>query len=85
MRHGARDDDDRAAYMVLRGVDPEVAWRDEVAHGLDVWGRQPSEDFAEVMVMIWSSGEWLPRTEVAGEPTLDDLAVVLELVEPIVG
>jgi hypothetical protein len=65
------DDTDRAQYLVLRGIDPATVWRDSGATRLEQWGHQPSEDFAEVMVMIWSSRRWTPRTtELA--PTPDD-------------
>lgn len=79
------DDGERVAYLTLRGIDAAAVWRDTAAHGLSDWGQQPSEDFAEVMATIWSSGRWTPRTDIAGVPTLDDLAAILELVGPPVG
>ena len=74
-------DDERAAYLQLRGLDPSRRWRDQDGHRLDDWARQPSEDFAEAMVMIWSGGRWTPRTDGIG-PVPDDgqLAAIAALV-----
>ncbi len=69
------DDTDRAQYLVLRGIDPATAWLDPGATRLEQWGHQPSEDFAEVMVMIWSGRRWRPRTS-ALAPTPDDSVLI---------
>ena len=75
------DDVERSAYLDLRGIDPSIVWRDEQAHRLDEWGMQPSEDFAEVMVAIWTDERWLPRTEqLAPAPSNDAQAAVQLLV-----
>jgi hypothetical protein len=79
------DDRERAAYLELRGLDGAAAWRDTSAHGSDDWGQQPGEDFAEVMVAIWSSGRWAPRTDVAADPTIAERTAILELVGPPIG
>jgi hypothetical protein len=77
------DEAERVAYLELRGVDPSTEWSDQSAHRLADWARQPSEDFAEVMVMIWSDGQWVPRTELlAPAPTADALADIELLVAP---
>ncbi len=74
---------ERGEYLELRGIDPATVWSDEAAHRLDQWGLQPSEDFAEVMVAIWSNQLWLPRTErLAPPPAADVLAMVAALVAP---
>lgn len=75
------DDDQRAVYRELRGIPAATPWRDEEATRLDDWGRQPSEDFAEVLAMIWSEGQYVPRTEqLAPTPDTATLAAVAELV-----
>lgn len=77
------DDEGRATYLELRGVDPSTTWRDGTTHRLDAWGRQPSEDFAEVMVALWSGGRWLPRTDqLAPAPSADALAQIELLIAP---
>ena len=74
------DDTERAQYLALRGIDPATLWRDPGATRLDQWGHQPSEDFAEVMVMIWSAGRWTPRTsELASTPADSALTEVAGL------
>ena len=71
-----------AAATRNRGIEEATSWSDAVGHAIDEWGLQPSEDFAEVMVMLWSDGRWTPRTELAGDPTIEDLAAVLDLLDP---
>jgi hypothetical protein len=75
------DDAERAEYLALRGIDTATSWRSESAHRLDQWGLQPSEDFAEVMVAIWTDQRWLPRTEqLAPTPAADILVAVEALI-----
>jgi len=81
------DDDDRAAYLALRGVPADTPWRADGSTGgstgqrLEDWQMQPSEDFAEVMAMIWSDGVYVPRTDtLAPAPDADQLAAVEALV-----
>ncbi len=77
------DDDDRAAYLAIRGIAADTPWRAEGSRGLslDEWQLQPSEDFAEVMAMIWSAGEYVPRTNtLAAAPDAEQLAAVAALV-----
>jgi hypothetical protein len=75
------DDAERAEYLVLRGIDTATPWRNDTAHRLDQWGLQPSEDFAEVMVAIWTDQRWLPRTEqLAPAPAADILVAVEALI-----
>jgi len=77
------DDAERGEYLELRGIGPSTAWRDEAAHRLDQWGYQPSEDFAEVMVAIWSNQRWQPRTDqLAPPPSADALARIAKLTAP---
>jgi hypothetical protein len=73
------DETDRVEYLAIRGIDPDTPWRDDDAHRLDQWGLQPSEDFAEVMAMLWSDGAWLPRTGLADVPTPEMLVDVSSL------
>lgn len=40
-----------------------MAGRGQRGLGLDEWQLQASEDFAEVVAMIWSVGSYLPRTD----------------------
>lgn len=76
------DDAERAVYIELRDADTSRPWRDDDAHRIDEWGAQASEDFAEVMVMIWSGGRWSPRTTgFAPVPDARQLAAVEALVE----
>ena len=75
-------DEERAQYLLIRGIDPETPWRSQEAHSIEEWGLQPSEDFAEVMVALWSDGETVPRTsQIAPAPDSDTLAAVALLVE----
>jgi hypothetical protein len=75
-------DEERVQYRVLRGIDPETPWRSQEAHSIEEWGLQPSEDFAEVMVALWTDGETVPRTsQIASAPDADILAAVALLVE----
>ncbi|MBG7604553.1 MAG: hypothetical protein IZT58_07945 [Actinobacteria bacterium] len=75
-------DEERAQYRVLRGIDPETPWRSQEAHSIEEWGLQPSEDFAEVMVALWTDGKIVPRTsQIAPAPDADTLAAVALLVE----
>jgi len=70
-------DEERAEYRVLRGIDPELAWRTPGAHSIDEWALQPSEDFAEVMVAVWTDGMTIPRTsEIAPPPDAATLVAV---------
>lgn len=66
------NDEERVAYLALRGLDPATPWRSLVAHTLEDWGTQPSEDFAEVLVALWTAGTDTPhqvRTiPAAGQP-----------------
>lgn len=68
------DDADRAAYLAVRGFPADTPWRSADAHRVDAWEHQPSEDFAELMVLIWTDGRWQPRTR--GELGPPDAAVV---------
>ncbi|MFP5486797.1 MAG: hypothetical protein ACLGHQ_00620 [Acidimicrobiia bacterium] len=63
------DDDARAEYLRLAGYPEGTSWSDPAARRLDDWARQPAEDFAEVLVAVWSDGRWLPRTrtDVSGD------------------
>ena len=74
-------DDERATYLELRGIPAGTVWRDEEAHRLDEWGQQPSEDFAEVMVMFWTNGRYEPRTALAEAPDPDTLQRIAQLAE----
>lgn len=77
-------DEERVEYLLLRGLDPKAIWRTAGEHRLDDWARQPSEDFAEAMVMIWSDGRWSPRTDGVGlAPDAAQLAAITELVAPV--
>jgi len=77
------DDAERIEYLGIRGIDTGTPWRDEQLHRLDAWGMQPSEDFAEVMVAIWSDGRWQPRTtDLAPIPDDSQLELVRELTAP---
>ena len=75
-------DEERAQYRVLRGIDPEIPWRTPGAHSIEDWGLQPSEDFAEVMVALWTGGEIMPRTSQIAPPpdaaTLDAVALLIK-------
>jgi hypothetical protein len=73
------DDFERASYLELRDIDPATMWRDEQAHRLDQWGLQPSEDFAEVMVAIWTDDRWSPRTEQLAPPPSADVRAAVDL------
>ena len=78
------DDSKRDAYRVARGIDPALAWEADEVRSIDQWGMLPSEDFAEVMVMIWSDGRWTPRTGSDRLPTPDVLSLVAEMVPPAI-
>lgn len=56
------DDAARAEYLRLAGYPDGTEWRDPEARRIDDWARQPAEDFAEVMVAVWTDRRWLPRT-----------------------
>ena len=66
------DDETRAEYIELAGFPAGTLWRDPNARGIEDWARQPAEDFAEVLVAVWSDGRWPPRTR---ESIPDDLLV----------
>lgn len=75
------DDDERVDYLRLRGIDTATVWRDPDGHRIDDWSRQPGEDFAEAMVVIWSDGRWISRTDGLGPPPdASQLAAIAELV-----
>lgn len=79
------DDPERTAYLAIRGIPADTPWRIEGSRGLslDEWQLQPSEDFAEVMAMIWSNGQYVPRTiTLAPAPDSAQLTAIAELVEP---
>ena len=71
------DDEARARYLTVAGYPTGTEWRAADARRLDDWARQPSEDFAEVLVAAWSERRWLPRTR--AEVSDDLLAATLEL------
>lgn len=54
-------DDERVAYLSIRGLDPSTPWRSLVAHTFDDWGTQPSEDFAEVLAALWTADTETPH------------------------
>ena len=59
----------------------DVPWRDDDGHRFDDWAAQPSEDFAEIMVLIWSDGRWEPRTtDFAPAPDDEELDAIRVLV-----
>jgi hypothetical protein len=73
-------DEERAEYRLLRGIDPELPWRTPSAHSIQEWALQPSEDFAEVMVAVWTRGRIVPRTtQIAPAPDEPTLAAVVAL------
>jgi ABC-type Fe3+-hydroxamate transport system substrate-binding protein len=75
-------DDERASYLALREIAPDTPWSDPGDHSIESWALQPSEDFAEVMAMFWSEGQYLPRTEtLAAPPTADMLDAIAALVD----
>ncbi|HUF97468.1 MAG TPA: hypothetical protein VMM60_05010 [Ilumatobacter sp.] len=77
------DDDERAMYLSIRGIPAGTPWRIEAALSLDEWQLQPSEDFAEVMALIWSDGQYMPRTDtLAPAPDAVQLASIAALVAP---
>jgi len=55
-------DDERVEYRRLRGIAQELPWRTPRVHSIEEWALQPSEDFAEVMVAVWTGGRTVPRT-----------------------
>lgn len=63
-------DEERSSYLSLRGLDPSTPWRSLVTHTLDDWGTQPSEDFAEVLVALWTADTDAPH-EVRTIPAAD--------------
>ena len=74
-------DGDRAEYRALRGIAADVPWRTAGTHSIEEWALQPSEDFAEVMVALWTNGETLPRTtQIAPAPDAVTLAAVALLI-----
>lgn len=75
-------DDERATYLAIRGIAADTAWSDDDDHSIEAWAMQPSEDFAEVMAMLLSDGEYLPRTEtLAPMPSTEQLVVIGDLVD----
>ena len=78
--HDRLTDEERMEYLVIRGLDPASSWTDGNGHRVDDWARRPNEDFAEVMVSIWSDGRWTPRTDGVGPaPDAGQLAEIAEL------
>lgn len=77
-------DDERAQYRALRGVEPDAPWSDARTHDLDDWGRQPAEDFAEVLVALWTAERDEPHqirtTSLGPQPDEAVFAAVTELV-----
>jgi hypothetical protein len=53
---------DRVAYTEFAGYAAGTSWSDPAAMSIDEWATQPSEDFAEVLVAVWSKERWMPRT-----------------------
>ena len=75
-------DDARTAYLALRGYDPASDWDSPESHRLEDWAASPIEDFAEVMVVVWTGGAHRVRTFApAGQPDADAVAEVLALVD----
>jgi len=75
-------DETRATYLVRRGYDPTIAWRSSETHRLEDWAASPIEDFAEVMVVVWTGGDHQMRTTApGGQPDADAVADVLALVD----
>lgn len=74
-------EEERADYVALRGLDPGTPWRTATGHGIDEWAMQPSEDFAEVMVALWTDGAHVVRTAApVGQPTSETFDAVTSLV-----
>jgi len=57
------DDDERAEFAALRGFDASIPWTGSGGHQMSDWAMSPSEDFAEVMVAVWSADRWGIRTD----------------------
>lgn len=75
-------DAERDEYLALRGIAPAIPWRSDGSHSIEAWALQPSEDFAEVVAMLLSDGEYIPRTaSLAAPPTADQLAAVADLID----
>ncbi len=75
-------DDERAEYLELRGIAADTAWTADDDHSIEAWALQPSEDLAEVLALILSSGDYTPRTEtLAPAPTDDQLTAIVNLVD----
>ena len=75
-------DEERATYLGFRGISADAAWTIDDDHSIEAWAQQPGEDFAEVMAMFWSDGDYLPRTtSLAPPPTADELAGIAALVD----
>ena len=55
------DDEERDRYRAARGIDPATPWRSIGRHTLEEWGSQPSEDFAEVLVALWTAESASPH------------------------
>jgi hypothetical protein len=75
-------DDGRAEYLALRGIAADTEWTADDDHSIGAWALQPSEDFAEVIALIVSDGDYTPRTEtLAPVPTDVQLAAIASLVD----
>jgi hypothetical protein len=57
------DDDGRAEFAALRGFAATTPWNGTGGHEMSDWAMSPSEDFAEVMVAVWSADRWDVRTD----------------------
>lgn len=54
-------DEERVTYLRARGIDETTPWRSPVSHSIGDWGDQPSEDFAEVLVALWTAETGTPH------------------------
>lgn len=74
-------DEERLEYLAVRGIPADVPWRSDGTHSLEEWAQQPAEDFAEVVVALWTDGELVPRTAALApapdQATLDAVAGML--------
>lgn len=66
-------DNERAAYQAMRGIDPQLAWSPAELAPDERWA-SPAEDFADMFVVLTTDGAHQTRSDLATQPTPDELA-----------
>lgn len=72
-------DDDRKAFLALRGIDPTIRWSPDDL-GPDQRWASPAEDFADMFVVLLTNGDHQTRSELASQPSESELDAFAQFV-----